>query len=352
MIKRIISIALVAVMIFAMAVVAASAAEVNDANVGADSNVSAGADTSSATSGAGNRIYFDPTGWKNYTTIFCHIWERGGDSFFPWQSKSHERCQKEGSLYYYDLSELDKSTTISGGLQNGKDYCVIFSANTGVQCYDTTFGKACIGDTAKMTGKKIENPVDSTKEAFESVWTKNSGSYGPHLAITSIGNIVGSKLCPNEKGAEVIGDWLPTYYKSVNVNATDALAKAFPKFGIKSSDDIQVIYAYILSKKTGEDEDAMLKVLENSFKKAYPSKKAAKIDKNKAKEVSEKIKKNGGSTSAVTSGSGTTTGGSTGSTNSSGSGSDGQEDTIFFVLAGVMLAAAGVMFVSRRRRTE
>lgn len=356
MIKRIISIALAVVMIFAMAVVAVSAAEVTDSNVGADSNNSAGADTSSAVSGAGNMIYFDASGWKNFTTIFCHVWQRGGDSFFSWQSKK-EACTKQGSKYAYDLSKLDSSTTVSGGLQSGKDYCVIFSADTGVQTYDLTFGKPCIGDTVKLSGgKKIENPMDSEKQAFEAVWSSNSSSYGPHLAITSIGNIVGSKLCPNEKGTEVIGDWLPTYYKSKNVNAESTLVKAYPKFGIKSADDIQVAYAYILSKKTGEDEAAMKKILEDAFKKAYPSQKAAKIDDKKAKSQSEAIKNGGGSTSAISSGSSSSSSSSTGSsgstTNSSGSGADGEEDTIFFVLAGVMLAAAGVMFVTRRRRAE
>ncbi len=367
MVKRIIAIAIAALLVFSMAAIAVSAAEVTDSKVGADSNNSAGADTSSSASGAGNSIKFDASKWSNYSIIYCHIWERGGDSFFPWQSKK-EVCKKvDGNIYEYDLSVLDNSTTVEGGLQSGKDYCIIFSANTGVQTYDTTFAKACVGDTAKVTGNKIENPVDSEKEAFEAVWTTNSSSYGPHLAISSIGNIIGSKLCPNEKGEEVIGDWIPTYYKSPNVDAVAALAKAYPKFGITSSDQISTIFGYVESKETGEDENAILKCLTEAFAKAYPAKADEVKDTSKIKkaaaEKEKTIKSNGGSTSAVSNSSSSSGSSSSGSSsagtssgsssyNGSGSGSDGQEDTILFILAGVMLVAGGAIFMSRKKREE
>ena len=349
--KRIISIALALVMLLSVAVVAVSAAEVNDSNVGADGSSSAGANTPSSSSGAGSTIYFDASGWKNVTTVYCHIWKRGGEAFYTWQSKK-EKCKADGDKWAYD----------SPTLKSGEDYCIIFSCNTGMQTYDCTFGTPCFGDTLKLTGNKIENPVDSEKKADEAVWTKSS-SYGPHLAFTSIGNIVGSKLCPNEKGTEVIGDWLPTYYKSQYVKPVEALAKAYPRFGIKDASDITTIYAYILQKKTGEDEAAMKKILEDAFAKAYPSKKGVKIDTKKAKSQAESIKKSGGhvtssssssagSSSAGASGSSSGSSYSSGSSNSSGSGSDGEEDTIFFVLFGVMAAAAGVIFVTRRKRTE
>ena len=41
-----------------------------------------------------------------------------------------------------------------------------------------------------------------------------------------------------------------------------------------------------------------------------------------------------------------------GSSDVSNTGADGQEDTIFFALAGIMLAASGVMFVTRRKRED
>lgn len=359
MLKRVISIAVAALMIFSMAAIAVSAADVNDVNVGADGNTSVGADTSSSTSGAASgALNFDASGWKNHTDmIYCHIWERGGDSFFPWGSKKEYCTKNSDGTYGFDLSKVS--------LESGKDYCVLFYDNTkGTQTYDTTFSSACAGDVAKLTGKQIENPVDSEKKAYEMVWTKNSSNYGPHLAISSIGNIIGSKLCPNEKSEEVIGDWVITYYKSTFVKAADALAKAYPKFGITSVDQIETIFGYVQSKESGEDEDAILKALTDGFAKAYPSKKDEVKDtkeiKQKAAEKEKAIKSHGGHVTSGGSGSGSSSSGSSssgsssgsGSYNSSGSGSDGQEDTILFVLAGVMLVAGGAMFMSRKKREE
>lgn len=363
MFKRVISIALAVVMLFAMAVVAVSAAEVSDSAAGADVSNSAGADTSGSSTGAGNYVYFNPTGWKNVSSIYCHIWEIGGEEFFSWGSKK-EMCKKESDTkYYYDLSYLTNSTTIKGGLKDGVDYGIIFYANANApQTYDLTFSTACAGDTAKITGKMIENAVDSEKEGYEAVWTTNSSKYGPHLAISSIGNIIGSKLCPGESGAEVIGNWLPTYYNHTNFDVVGTLAKALPKFGVK---DIQAVYSYILASKADDvafaesDFATMQKQLEEAYAKAYPSAKATKINKSAAEKTAKKIE--GGADvddlstdtpSGGASGGNSQAGGTTTSTNSSGSGADGQNDTILFVLAGVMLAAAGAMFLSRRKREE
>ena len=214
------------------------------------------------------RIYFDAADWKNVSYVFCHIWERGGDSFFAWQSKS-ERCKLENGKYVYDTFALKDSLSSSPkGLEADKDYCVIFSSDTGKQTYDCTFGLACLGDTIKLSdGVKVENPVDSEKTADEALWQNNGENYGPHLALTSIGNVVGTFLCPNETGTEVIGDWLPTYYKSQFVNPIDALADAFPKFEIKTYDDVTAIYNYIVDKETGEDEGKMKEILDDAYAK-------------------------------------------------------------------------------------
>ncbi|MBR2279679.1 MAG: Ig-like domain-containing protein [Ruminococcus sp.] len=229
------------------------------------------ADTSSSTTGSGDLVYFDASGWKNVTMIYCHIWKRGGDSFFGWQLKK-ESCKKvNGNTWSYDLANLDASTTMPGGLRSGEDYCIIFSAQTGKMTYDATFSKACVGDTLKLTGKLIENPVDSEKKSDEAVWTKNSDSYGPHLAVTSIGNIIGIFLCPKEKGTEVIGDWLITYYMSKNFSVVKALANAYPKFGITKAEDVKAIKNYILNKKSGEDEGGMTQMLDDAFYYAYQS---------------------------------------------------------------------------------
>lgn len=291
MLKRILAVAIAVVLVMSMAVVAVSAADTDSASAGAEVSNSAGAEVSNSGTGAGNKIYFDAGKWNNYNLIYCHIWERGGDPFFSWQSKA-EGCKKEsGTLFSYDLSKLNTSTTISGGLQPGKDYCVIFSADTGVQTFDQTFGTACIGDTARVTGKMIENAVDSEKKAYESVWKTNSAKYGPHLALSSTGKIIGSVLCPNEKGEEVIGDWLPNYCNhdiTYNVDVVKCLKDALLKFNVK---DIEGIYAYILSKETPpskDDQKKMLGQLQDAYKLAYPNdKEGAKIDPEKVKKRAE-----------------------------------------------------------------
>ena len=353
MLKRILAVAIAVVLVMSMAVVAVSAADTDSASAGAEVSNSAGAEVSNSGTGAGNKIYFDAGKWNNYNLIYCHIWERGGDPFFSWQSKA-EGCTKEsGTIYSYDLSKLDASETVPGGLQPGKDYCVIFSANTGVQTFDQTFGTACIGDTARITGKMIENAVDSEKKAYEAVWKTNSAKYGPHLALSSTGKIIGSVLCPNEKGEEVIGDWLPNYCNhdiTYNVDVVKCLKDALLKFNVK---DIEGIYAYILSKETPpskDDQKKMLGQLQDAYKLAYPNdKEGAKIDTEKAKKDANTIKNSGGSVGAVTGGTTTT---STGSTNSSGSGSDGQADTLFIILGAVMVLAAGTMIFARKKREE
>jgi len=347
MFKRILSVALAILMVMAMAAVAVSAAEVSNP---------AGADTTDAATGTSGKIYFDASKWNNVTQIYCHIWINGGDQFYGWKS-AEEKCKNvSGSLWEYDLSALDGSSYISGGLKAGEDYCLIFHADTGLQGYDTTFGLECIGDRATMTGNQIENPIDSEKKGYETVWSKNSSKYGPHFAISSIGNFLGKVLCPNESSTKVIGDWLINYSDSQYCDPVEVLAKALPKFGVK---DVTTVMAYIMTQDLGiSNPDKMQKQLEEAYKAAYGEE--VTIDTNEVDKKKEEIKNNGGSTAGVSSdepseNAGTTGSGSTGvsgsGSNSSGTGSDGQNDTILFVLAAIMLVAAGA-FVATRKRTE
>lgn len=134
--------------------------------------------------------------WSGFSEVYCHIWNLNGNSFFVWQSDS-EKCVDAGNgIYIYDISLLEKST--AGKLKDGENYLVVFSTNNGMQTYDCTFGSSCIGDTLLITGKIIENPLDCDKNTYEALWDLNNQNYGPHLSKTSIGNIVGSMLCPNE----------------------------------------------------------------------------------------------------------------------------------------------------------
>ncbi len=361
MFKRIITAALAAIML-AVPVLSVSAAVTDEESAGADASLSAvgaeagepvGADTDSSATGAGSLIYFDATGWKNFKTVFCYVWQRGGDPFFAWKAKSSTMSKVKDNLYSFDLSKLESSTTLSGGMKDGVDYCVIFTTDIGSQTYDTTIGKSCIGDTAKLTGKQLENPKDSEKKAYEAVWKTNSKSYGPHKAITSIGSIVGSVLCPNENGEEVIGDWLPTYYTSPYVDVKKVLPKYLKEFGVKN---IENVYAYIYSKKgstLSEDEYKEIRqLLEKAYAEAYPSEEKPTIPEKPRKPYRKSGASGGTPQSNGGAGGNNENSGYSGGTNRSGASADGQEDIILFVLGGVMIISAAVVFITRKRKSE
>jgi hypothetical protein len=212
--------------------------------------------------GEDTNIYFDATSWEGATVIYCHLWAVGEDAFFNWQSKK-EACKKvadKDGIFSYDLSKLE-------GLDfDAKDYCVIFSANTGSQTYDITLGASCLGDTLKAVDEMIENPMDSEKKAFSATWEKNSANFGPHRAITSIGNIVGTSFCPHETAEEVLGNWLVNYYNSTFMDVEACLANACTEFAI-TADKYAAIMDYVNAKAAEDTDvdaiDAMLKKVLN-----------------------------------------------------------------------------------------
>ena len=366
MLKRIIAIAVAVLIVMSMAAIAVSAAEVTDSAVGADSSSSVGAGTTDSESGAGDLIYFDASGWTSFKKVFCHIWEVGGDTaFFGWKTPSEECQPVKGSKtkFSYDISKLKDSMDVSGGMKAGGKYCVAFVAENDVQTYDTTIGTECIGDTAYITDNLLENPMVSEKKGNECKWENDGGKYGPHKVLTSVGHVVGEKYAPGETDHQVIGDWACTYFNSTSVKAVDALAKAYPQFSVKTIDDLTDVYAYVLKKsKDGKvDKNSLPKIkktLEDAFYKAYPSQQGQEIDEDDAQQQADSGQAGnsgsltGGSSNGNNSNEGSSYGGSDYSGDYSGSGADGQETTIFFVLGGVMIAAAGAMFISRKKREE
>lgn len=66
----------------------------------------------------------------------------------------------------YDLSKLDESTQLKGGLKAGTSYSIMFSDNTGNETCALMFNTNCIGDTGYVTSKnkEFENQVDSFRQ--------------------------------------------------------------------------------------------------------------------------------------------------------------------------------------------
>lgn len=163
-----------------------------------------------------NKIYFDvkSTGWSSVKTVYCHIWKADysatstGSDWPEWQSKA-ERCVYDTStgIATYDLSNLWHDFSRS----DGKIYCVMFSANNGVQTYTTIMNGKCIGDTLYCTGNMIEIPVDPERTIFEARWRKNKDC-GPEKAITITGKIIGDTHSEFETDATMMAKRLIYYY--------------------------------------------------------------------------------------------------------------------------------------------
>ena len=213
--------------------------------------------------GAGNNIYFNvkKSGWSNVKTVYCHIWRADGTGEWPmWQSRA-EKCLYDSStgIATYDLSKTGNKISSS----DGKVYCVIFSANTGMQTYNAIMSGKCIGDTLYCTGNKLENPEDSEKTANEAVWTKNTDC-GPEKKITSSGNVIGTTLPEGDTDASMLACFLVAYYdwpekmdkvpalvKELNLSTSDvmkAVNKKLDNGGYDNADSIRASVKAVLDK--------------------------------------------------------------------------------------------------------
>lgn len=347
MFKKIAGLFLAAAVMCSSAAITASAAEAEDdaavaaadqsGEVSADGSSEVSADASSEVE-AGNVIKFDvkKSGWNNVKTVFCHIWKADGSGDWPaWQSKK-EKCKYDSStgIATYDLSMTGNTISKS----DGRVYCVIFSANTGMQSYNAIMSGKCIGDTLYCTGNQLENPEDSEKKANEAKWENNSDC-GPEKKITSTGNVIGSAFPEGESDVTLLATYLVAYY---NDDAKTSLTQ-------KLLDELKVSPVDVMGAVTDR-----LNATNNE-------------DKNKIAPAVEKIlsgctdptKKTGAKAAAGSSSNGSSSSSSNGGSSSSGSGSSstgavksGVETTIVFVMAGLMVSAAGVMFLARKKKED
>ena len=197
MIKKMLSLALALLLVLSVAAVGFSAAQievaeeaagVEVADVAADSDVaSAGAESEVAATGDGCVVKFDAAsaGWSGATILFYIYDLEAGQELAAWGSKKLAGTA-DGDIYSFDASTI--------GVVDGKQYFIIFNnKDTTAETYQLLMDTSCAGDTAYVTGNKIENPVDSNKSSLEAKWQSNS--LGPRLAITSLGNVVG-ETCP------------------------------------------------------------------------------------------------------------------------------------------------------------
>lgn len=203
-------------------------------------------------------IKFDvkKSGWENVKNIYCHVWAADGTGVWPmWQTRS-EKCvyDPDTGIAAYDLSKTGNTISAS----DGKRYCVIFSANTGVQTYNVVMDGKCIGDTLYCTGNKLENPDDSEKVALEAVWTENKDC-GPEKRITTTGNVIGTTLTEGVTDETLPAQYLIDYYDFPEKSAyTQNLLNAL----LVSPKDVKTAAESILDSSDYLDKDTILSKVE------------------------------------------------------------------------------------------
>lgn len=211
--------------------------------------------------GEGTKIYFDidSTGWENYTTIYCHIWRADGTGEWTnWQTRKEICTKEDNGLYSYDVAKTGNADEIVQS-ENHKYYCVIFSADTGMQTYNTIMNGNCLGDTCYVTGNVFENPYDSFKICTEAAW-KNHPECGPEKAITTTSKVIGSALPDGVTDADLLAEYLCVYfYEEVDPQETGNLAKIL---NVKKNDLIDSIKVKINKQKADylNDDEAEKKL--------------------------------------------------------------------------------------------
>lgn len=203
--------------------------------------------------GDGTKIYFDidSTGWENYTTIYCHIWRTDGTGEWPnWQTRKEVCTKEDNGLYSYDVAKTGNADEI---VQSGdhNSYCVVFSADTGMQTYNTIMNGNCLGDTCYVTGNLLENPADSLKKCTEAAW-KNHPECGPVKAITSTSRVIGSALPDGVTDADLLADYLLMYVNCDGVadtQKTDKTGDLARLLNVKKNDLIDSVKVKINKEK-------------------------------------------------------------------------------------------------------
>ena len=348
MFKKILSLAIVAMMLMSLIAVGASAAQVEVAEeaAAADDVASQGAEAEVAATGAG-MIYFDAAsaGWEGASKILFYIYDlTNGSEFAAWGSKKLAGEPSDGGkTWSFDAEGL--------GVTAGNVYTIQFNnGDTGAETYALLMDTSCFGDTAVADpGSLIENPVDSTKKSMEAHWTNNS--LGSRLQITSIGNVVGKSIPSTTTAFDMLVYFLADKGKSGLMNAlnfqTDKTAQQIidsvaGTLNLTQADVTKAIKqaAEVGNADTGDKKD---------WSKDWDASKSSLPAGESGGSTDTSSKSSSSSSSTSTSSKSSTT---TSTSSKSGSASNtqtGQEENILFIMLGVMVLAAGVIFFVRKK---
>ena len=273
---------------------------------------------------SGGTIYWECP-WDVAKIAYCHVYGSDGTALYDWQTKNEKMTKVEGNKWSYEVP-------------SGQFDQVIFSIDTGAQTYDLVLTDDCIGKTAVSdTNTMIENPMDSNKTACRTTWDGvDPGVAGPHLAVSSIGNIVGEVLAPTESGAQMVANFIKNYLSVQPEYVTaEVLSAAMQKAGTNGDEVVAVLET--ISDFTMLDEAKTLLGVGGGNSGS---------DDNSG---SHDNSSTGGSTSSTSSTSITRSNTSTTSTTSSGTTTTG-DSTPFVVLGIVLVAALGVAVVAAKKK--
>lgn len=315
-----------------------------------DSNVGAEADSEST--GSNNAIYFEvPSDWSQNIVdqgVFTYLYDLKDGAMITWGAKKGKMKKESDGKYSFDLVEKGFE------LASDHNYFVIFAAGStwSLQTYDLLLGESCLGHTASWTGNMIENPQDSNKKAHEVVWDNgvDQDKYGPRLQVTSIGNIVGKVAVGSRY------DLLVQFLTNMLNNAREYSGK----------DDQSLVDDAASALGLGRDDVTKavtgVSVEWSAEKSSLPGGSTSSSDGGSSSDPgssSNSSSGSGGNGTPASNNTGTggtrtvSSGSSTGSSTTTGgarSVTTGPETTVLFVLGGMMVAAAGILFLSRKKR--
>lgn len=361
MFKKLSSVMLAATLI-AGAVSTASAAEVevSENEVAANESSEISADSSSEVGSTDGIFYFDVAscGWKSYAdsnknSIFCHIYScDGAGNWTAWQSKG-EKCKydSETGIATYDIQTgIAKGADDLNNLTSDSKYLIMFSTGAGSETYPVLMNTSCYGDTVMaLDGTTMyENNVDSEKKSLAMKW-KNS-SLGTAKTITSTGKIQGDSLAYGETDSTVLASYVIAYYNDADKLNVDLVKGLLKNLNVTASSLMNdVAYKNNEGVKAGkisqEDADAINKAAQELCKKVFEE--DVTIPPEPTKQSGSNTT-NGNSSSNSSNSSKTSSSSKTSTT--SNTVSSGQDSTMAVLVGGVMLAAAGVLFLSRKKR--
>lgn len=175
----------------------------------------------------GGKIYWECP-WKEAKAAYCHVFGSDGSWLYDWQTADELMTNEGGNLWSYEIPA-------------GPYDLVIFSINTGAQTYELVLTDENIGDTAITdTSVMIENPIDENKTAAKTRW--KSGINGPHLAMTSSGEVVGEVLCPTESGANIVATFIEWYLPvSPDFVTAEMLSNAMRKLNTTPAEVVEIL---------------------------------------------------------------------------------------------------------------